>query len=242
LAGSLTEEIYFDFQKQRFIYSHEKGTFYKLPYPTKETFGWYLNSTGYDTDAQVQIAADKWGRNVIEYPQTTFWELMKEHCMDPYFYFRWRRIHKSWSLHSLVFLAKSLAVIRRLKTLSDSRRVRADSRVLMVYRNGEWIHVAGTDLVPEDIVSIGRFVRQDTKKKNLSLQTCLLLKTFHIKAPDTGCIAIVLRTGFKTNQGKLIRTCLFSREKVTAKSWERGLFSLLLVFSAIIAVAHLLKK
>nr|GFA11095.1 probable manganese-transporting ATPase PDR2 [Tanacetum cinerariifolium] len=66
--------------------------------------------------------------------------------------------------------------------------------------------------------------------------------TFHIKAPDAGCIAIVLRTGFKTNQGKLIRTCLFSREKVTAKSWERGLFSLLLLFSAIIAVAHLFEK
>ena len=64
LAGSLTEEIYFDFRKQRFIYSHEKRTFYKLPYPTKETFGYYLNSTGYDTDSQVQIAADKWGRNV----------------------------------------------------------------------------------------------------------------------------------------------------------------------------------
>ncbi|GJZ01405.1 reverse transcriptase domain-containing protein, partial [Tanacetum coccineum] len=64
LAGSLTEEIYFDFQKQRFIYSHEKRTFYKLPYPTKETFGHYLKSTGYDIDTQVQIAADKWGGNV----------------------------------------------------------------------------------------------------------------------------------------------------------------------------------
>ncbi|GJS51763.1 reverse transcriptase domain-containing protein [Tanacetum coccineum] len=53
-----------------FIYSREKGTFYKLPYPSKETFGCYLNNTGYNTDAQVQIAADKWGRNVIEYPQT----------------------------------------------------------------------------------------------------------------------------------------------------------------------------
>ncbi|GJW66189.1 hypothetical protein Tco_0118073 [Tanacetum coccineum] len=59
LSGSLTEEIYFDFQEQPFIYLHEKGTFYKLPYPTKETFAFYLSSTGYDTDAQVQIAADK---------------------------------------------------------------------------------------------------------------------------------------------------------------------------------------
>ncbi|GJR72752.1 probable manganese-transporting ATPase PDR2 [Tanacetum coccineum] len=161
----------------------------------------------------------------------------------------------------VVFLAKSLAVISQLKNLSDTRHVRADSRVLMVYCNGKWTHVAGTDLMPGDIVSIGFFVCQDTKKEEsipadmLILEGCLIvsestltdesvpqLKTFHIKASDTGCKAIVLRTGFKTNQGKLIRTCLFSREKVTAKSWERGLFSLLLVFSAIIAVAHLLKK
>ncbi|GKD07014.1 hypothetical protein Tco_1186699, partial [Tanacetum coccineum] len=65
LSGSLTEEIYFDFHEQPFIYSHKKGTFYKLPYPTKETFAFYLSGTGYDTDAQVQIAADKWGRNVL---------------------------------------------------------------------------------------------------------------------------------------------------------------------------------
>nr|GEX92252.1 probable manganese-transporting ATPase PDR2 [Tanacetum cinerariifolium] len=59
LAGSPTKEIYFDFQKHCFIYSHEKGTFYKLPYPTKETFGNYLSSTGYNTDTQTQNAAEK---------------------------------------------------------------------------------------------------------------------------------------------------------------------------------------
>ncbi|GKB88862.1 probable manganese-transporting ATPase PDR2, partial [Tanacetum coccineum] len=80
-------------------------------------------------------------------------------------------------LHS----CKSLAVISQLKTLSDTRRVRADSRVLMVYRNGEWTHVAGTDLVPGDIVSIGRFACQDTKKEKsipadmLILEGCLIV-------------------------------------------------------------------
>ncbi|GKB70778.1 hypothetical protein Tco_0932190 [Tanacetum coccineum] len=73
----------------------------------------------------------------------------------------------------VLFLTEPLAVIRQLKTLSDTRCVRADSRVaLMMYRNGEWASIEGTDLVPGDIVSIGRFVRQ----KNLSLRTCLFLK------------------------------------------------------------------
>lgn len=58
------EEIFFDFRKQRFIYSKEKETFCKLPYPSKETFGYYLKSTGHGTEAKVVAAAEKWGRNV----------------------------------------------------------------------------------------------------------------------------------------------------------------------------------
>ncbi|GJZ26061.1 probable manganese-transporting ATPase PDR2 [Tanacetum coccineum] len=69
-----------------------------------------------------------------------------------------------------------LAVISQLKTLSDTRRVRADSRVLMMYRNGEWTHVAGTDLVPGDIVSIGRFACQDTKKEKSIPADMLILE------------------------------------------------------------------
>lgn len=58
------EEIFFDFRKQRFIYSKEKDTFYKLPYPTKETFGYYLKNTGHGSEAKVVAATEKWGRNV----------------------------------------------------------------------------------------------------------------------------------------------------------------------------------
>lgn len=59
-----TEEIYFDFRKQRFIYSNEKNTFCKLPYPSKETIGYYLKNTGYGTEAKILAATEKWGRNV----------------------------------------------------------------------------------------------------------------------------------------------------------------------------------
>lgn len=59
-----TEEIYFDFRKQRFIYSNEKNSFCKLPYPSKETIGYYLKHTGYGTEAKAVAASDKWGRNV----------------------------------------------------------------------------------------------------------------------------------------------------------------------------------
>ena len=63
-ASSEDQEIFFDFRKQRFIYSNETQTFSKLPYPTKQPFGYYLKSTGHGTEAKVALATDKWGRNV----------------------------------------------------------------------------------------------------------------------------------------------------------------------------------
>lgn len=63
-SGADGEEIYFDFRKQRFIFSKEKETFCKLPYPSKETFGYYLKNTGHGSEAKVAAATEKWGRNV----------------------------------------------------------------------------------------------------------------------------------------------------------------------------------
>jgi manganese-transporting P-type ATPase len=57
-------EIYFDFRKQRFIYSAEKDNFFKLRYPTKELFTHYTKGTGYGTEAKINTAVDKWGRNM----------------------------------------------------------------------------------------------------------------------------------------------------------------------------------
>ncbi|KAG5560833.1 hypothetical protein RHGRI_004001 [Rhododendron griersonianum] len=57
------EEVYFDFRKQCFIYSKVRETFCKLPYPSKEAFGYYLKSSGHGSEAKVIAATEKWGRN-----------------------------------------------------------------------------------------------------------------------------------------------------------------------------------
>lgn len=299
-----SEEIYFDFRKQCFIYSKEKETFCKLPYPSKETFGYYFRSTGHGTEAKVVAATEKWGRNVFEYPQPTFQKLMKEHCMEPFFVFQvfcvglWC-LDEYWyySLFTLfmLFMFESTMAKSRLKTLSELRRVRVDSQILMVYRCGKWVKLSGTELLPGDVVSIGRSTDQNGDDKSVPADMLILAgscivneailtgestpqwkvsimgrgteeklsskrdkthvlfggtkilqhtpdKTFQMKTPDGGCLAIVIRTGFETTQGKLMRTILFSTERVTANSWESGLFILFLVVFAVIAAGYVLKK
>lgn len=54
-------------------------------------------------------------------------------------------------------------------------------------------------------------------------------------APDNGAMAVVVKTGFETSQGSLVRTMIYSTERVSANNVEALLFILFLLIFAIAA-------
>jgi cation-transporting ATPase 13A1 len=60
--------------------------------------------------------------------------------------------------------------------------------------------------------------------------------------PDAGCVCFVLRTGFTSAQGKLVRMIEGSQEKVKGSEVETALLLLLLFFFACASSGYVLKK
>lgn len=62
------------------------------------------------------------------------------------------------------------------------------------------------------------------------------------RSPDEGCTCLVLRTGFESSQGNMMRIVLFASERITANSNEAAMFIGVLLVVAIVAAWYVLSS
>ncbi len=77
-------------------------------------------------------------------------------------------------------------------------------------------------------------------KNNMLFCGTEVVQTFNDQDPDSKCVARVLRTGFDTSKGKLIRTVLFNNDNVNVKQYDAYVLIFILLVLSVISSGYVL--
>ncbi|OCF39299.1 cation-transporting ATPase 13A1 [Kwoniella heveanensis CBS 569] len=317
LAPGATEPTYsFIYQRDTYVYSAAQNTFTRIPYPCdaspalsafQSSKGILAHPSAKSSLANLESLKATYGPNECHIPIPKFTELFAEHAVAPFFVFQMFCV-ALWCLDEywyyslftafMLIVFECTVVFQRVRTLTEFRTMSITPYPVQVFRDGKWVEVISSELVPGDLVSILRtkpdsgipcdlLLLRGTAIVNEAMlsgeSTPLLKESVELRdgsdrldmngadrnsvlfsgtkalqvekageeseltqalltAPDGGCLAVVLRTGFGTTQGQLVRTMIFSTERVSANTFEAFLFIGFLLIFAIAASAYVWVK
>ena len=163
------KNISFLFQKRRFLYDYERGSFAPLSYALDSdpapSIGSFQRSHGLTSKEEIDRIQQHYGDNTFDIPVPTFTELWKEHAVAPFFVFQifcvglWL-LDDYWyySLFTLFMLVafESTVVWQRQRTLNEFRGMSIKPYDIWIYRENAWLQTTSDKLLPGDLVSVGR--------------------------------------------------------------------------------------
>lgn len=158
--------LWFEFQKTRYMYDRDSGRFESLVYPTDLPLLNYLRSRGYDQEELLKSAQQRFGHNDLKMHVPDFMELFRERALAPFFVFQvfclclWC-LDEYWyySLFTLSMLVmfECFLVQQQRHNLRDVRKMgQRTHHQLQVYRKRKWVALPSDELLPGDLVALGR--------------------------------------------------------------------------------------